>query len=1228
MSRGRIAVSIVLLQALSFLPQIVQAQNAGVAAETLFVKGQISLLQGDLKSAKSHLKAVLQIDKNFLAAYSELGKIALAEENWREGVKQFRRLLKRSAENRDAIYHLGICYRELGKNSGALLRRQHWQKAETTFLKILAHDSTTHETLHQLALLRKYQNRFREAVTLEQAQIRRRPDLPEPQIELQRLYEALINAEALKEAVDWLQQQPWKEAQLFIGEAFRHHNKLGSADSVFQTLLEAPLVSSRSQIYLMLAKNYYQQFNPERGEKYYWQAVAAIQTENDAARIFDDLKYAVSDLELPQYRALDSLTAKKTFFQQFWQHRDPYLENPWGKFNARLAEHYRRLRYAEQNYQRTDFYTPYNNPDRFNTFDFPPAYALNDRFNDKGLIYLRHGAPDESQITQEQQNPSKSAIESWRYAGTDAALTLHFALDDLVGAGGNWRFTTASASPQMVQDRPGWNQHYAALFTENDPLKIYHHEISLARESADDVWRGLITDRHSEGMLSVLYFMRLADSLFVEENFPAARQYYQQALKIYRDLTPAYLKLGKMAALEEDWHEAQKQYEEVLRRDTRHIEANYYLGICQRELGAFKIALLRQQSWGNAEKYFRRVMAHDSLYEDVIYQFALLQRDRGEYTEAIALGHEQVRRKPELPAAQVGLFGLYRYWLRHGEVKETRQWLKNQSSDEAQYFLGESLRRNGELAAAEAIFSDLLKRRLDFSRQPILLSLARTYEAQNLKQKTVASFWRAVNEITNHTDADFIFEDVKYLVTDEEWKNYRRQQTPIDKTHFFRRFWAGRDPTPAAAYNVRVAEHYRRLLYAEKEYEYDLWRNPLNRGGGFSLLKFSRAFNLNKEFNDAGLIYIRFGEPDDWATTVAAETRNMSWQYHGPEMTFHFYRQSPENNWQLTPTLSREMFADRADFDPQYFRLQNEKDPGRQMSLLARLEEESQASLATSMATDRHTWPKTTTLIDMPSYPATFRGELGQTVVEVYYGLPLRELIQKTPANITAIHVEKGLALHDTAWTEIGKLTRETVIQRADHPINNDEYFLDFLRLSAPANSYHVSLHAHAREADLLSGRKFEKLVLPDYSAPHLSASDLVLAYSIEPATRESKFVKSGQQIVPNPTRVFTADAPVAVYFEIYHLQQNREGQTAFSLEYTVSRMNEEKTLGIFGDTRKPSISLSAEREGNSEFAAEFITLDVSRLQPGDYTLMITIHDRQSKTKIAKSAELRLIRKG
>lgn len=1224
MSRGRIVLSIMLLQALSFLPQSVQAQN--VAAETLFVKGRNASLHGDLKSAKNDFKAVLQIDKNFLAAHAELGKIALAERNWREGVKQFERLLKRSAENRDAIYHLGICYRELGKNSGALLRRQHWQKAETHFLQMLSRDSTTHETLHQLALLRKYQNRFREAIALEQAQIRRRPDLPEPQFELRHLYDALIDAESLQEAVNWLQRQSWEEAKFFIGEAFRHHNKLGSADSVFQALLERPLASSKPQLYLALSKNYYQQFNPEAAEKYYWQAIAVIQTENDAARIFDDLKYAVSDSELQQYRAQDSPAAKKTFFQQFWQQRDPYLENPWGKFNSRLAEHYRRLRYAEQNFRRTDFFTPYNNPDRFNTLDFPPAYALNDRFNDKGLIYLRHGPPDENQITSEQQNSSKRVTESWRYGG-DATLTLHFALDDLVGAGGNWRFTTPSSSPQMVLDRPGWNQHYAALVTENDPLKIYNREISLARESADDVWRGLTTDRHSEGMLSVLYFMHRADSLFAEENFTAARRYYKQALKIYKDLTPAYLKLGKMAVLEENWHEAQKQYEEVLQRDTRNIEANYYLGICHRELGAFKIALLRQQSWENAEKYFRRVMARDSLYEDVIYQLALLQRDRSDYTGAIALGHEQIRRKPELAAAQIGLFGLYRYFVRHGETKETRQWLQNQSSDYARYFLGEALRRNGDLAAAEAIFNDLLKRRLDFPRQPVLLSLARIYQAQNFKPKTVAAFWRAVDEIKTQTDADFVFADVKYLVTDEEWKNYRRLQTPADKTQFFRRFWAGRDPTPAAVYNVRVAEHYRRLLYAEKEFEYDLRRNPLNRGSAFSLLKFSRAFNLNKEFNDAGLIYIRFGEPEEWATTVAAETKNMSWKYRAPEMIFHFYRHPPENNWQLTPTLSREMLADRADFDPQYFRLQNEEDPGRQMSLLARMEEESQTSLETSMTTDRHTWPKTTTLIDMPSYAATFRGEKSQTVVEVYYGLPLRDLFDKTPANVGEIHVEKGLALHDTTWNEIDKLTREAVIQRANRAPNQDEYFLDFLHLSAPPNSYHVSLHTHAREAELLSGRRFEQLVLPDYSASHLSVSDLLLAYSIDPAGKQSKFVRNGLQIVPNPTRVFAVDSPVAVYFEIYQLQKNRREQTAFSIEYAVSRMNEEKTLGVFGEARKPSISLSAEREGNSEFAAEFIALDVSRLQPGDYTLTIAVYDRQSKMKILKSAEFRLIGK-
>ncbi len=1226
MPKGKFTVLAAVLQACCILCCSVEAQQAHAVAETLFARGQALSMRGEMKAAKSAIREALRADKNFVTAHEALGKIAMAEENWGEGIKQFQRMLKRGKEHLETHFYLGICYRESGRNEGIIWREQNWEKSAEHFLRVLAADSSFQDVLYQFTLLQKYRGDYKQAIAIAQAQIRRRPDLITPQVGLLRLYRSFLRHTDPDAAVRWLQQQPWEQAQLFIGEAFRRGGEIGLADSVFQELLERPLKMPPQPLYLALAKNYYQQFVPETAQQYYWRAVESCKTELEAEYIFDELQYIVSDEELEKYRALASVEEKIAFFRGFWSQRDPKSDTT---YNARLAEHYRRLRYAEEYYVYDGFRTRLNNPDKLKDLRFPQSYTLNEEFNDKGVVYLRHGPPDEKEVTPEKKENPATVAESWLYREKENApfLIFHFTLDELLGASNNWRFTPLVSTPQAFLARADWRPVFASLYTESDRLRKYAREIDLAEESADFVAAGLATDRHSDILHSFRRLLNTADSLFAAENYAMAREHYKKALKLYKDLVPAYLRLGEIAALEENWREAKKQFQEVLARDRRNLKAHYYLGICYRELGAFEIFLLRGKSWEQAENYFKWVMAHDSLYQDVIYQFALLQRDRGLYAEAIAWGHTQVRLRPDLASAQVGLFKLYGHFIRHGEAKEVLAWLQKQSGDHARYFSGELWRRQGNWQKADSVFNNLLARQPTTSPQPILLSLAKIHYAQNSAKKAESYFWRAVDGIQDRTDADLIFEEIKYIVTDEEWKNYRHLGTLAERTNFFRQFWAKRDPTPAAPLNARLAEHYRRLLHAEKNYEYDLWRNRLAPGDDVVLLRFPRTYFLNKEFNDLGLIYIRHGEPDEQATTVAAERGNMSWRYHRrgdlPEMTFHFYRHPPEQNWRLTPTLDLELLADREDWGAEYFQLLREDNPGRQFSLRSRMGEESQASVETALATDRHTWDKKIAPLEMPGYIATFRGEQAKTIIEVYYGLPIHEIMDKTPAGIAEIRIEKGLALHDMAWNAVDEQTREIVIPRGNRTLDKDELFLDVLRAAAAPDSYHVAIHTRPQNADLLGDKHFE-VKLPDYSAPRLALSDIILAFTIAPEIKESKFVKNGLQIVPNPTRVFSLAKPVSVYFEIYHLQQDKNGETRFSVEYTLSRINAPKVLGLFGGDKKTSITVRADRQGDAAFAPEFIALEVSNLEAGDYTLIVSIRDEQNGATAMKENQLRL----
>jgi len=156
-------------------------------------------------------------------------------------------------------------------------------------------------------------------------------------------------------------------------------------------------------------------------------------------------------------------------------------------------EHYRRLRYAEKYCLDDDIDTWANNPDKLADLKFPPAYYLNDHFNDKGLIYLRHGEPSERVVTV----ASSIRNESWRYetTATTPELIFHFALDHLA-AGNNWRMVAFMRDPKILADRLFWIPAYYRYLRRDLFLQRWEIENALVQQSAAAAKIGFSTDSY------------------------------------------------------------------------------------------------------------------------------------------------------------------------------------------------------------------------------------------------------------------------------------------------------------------------------------------------------------------------------------------------------------------------------------------------------------------------------------------------------------------------------------------------------------------------------------------------------------------------------------------------------------------------------------------------------------------------------------------------------------
>ncbi|MBD3291196.1 tetratricopeptide repeat protein [candidate division KSB1 bacterium] len=719
-----------------------------------------------------------------------------------------------------------------------------------------------------------------------------------------------------------------------------------------------------------------------------------------------------------------------------------------------------------------------------------------------------------------------------------------------------------------------------------------------------------------------------ADSLFEAGNFEEAKEQYENALDLDEGLISANAGLGKIAIAREDWGEAKDRFDKVLDLDPENLEAIYYRGISYRETGKFKVLLLRKLDWDKSKKYFLQIIERDSSYRDVLFQYAKLLRYKEDYEDAVKLVHRQIRLRPDLSAPQVKLFRYYRYLISNRNTEESISWLSQQPSQEAVYFIGETYRRDKEFLKADSVFQNIMDQPKKMTEQPLLLSLAKLNYAKNEPADAERYFWLAVDSISNVVEADLVFEEMKYVLTDSELVNYEAAGSPSEWIHFFHSIWNSRNPLPASDVNIRLQQHFERLLYAEKYYEYDGFRTNFNNPDQLKYLQFSDISKLNEEYNDKGLIYIRHGEPSEKVRTAGENVPfNESWMYYGnqvmPKMIFHFLLYNSTSAWRLGPVVTHPaMLEDRMEWDHIYYQMLT-AEPIEYTSYYEEMARDSRESVIAGLKTDRVTWEENTKPLEIPFYTALFRSENGKTLLELYYAIPLEKLAEDDEYVGNEISFKKGYSLHTLDWEPV---VRENDI--VDLPVEKDQNFVGVYRSFVKPDSYNVALFIDPQETDYIGGYKFGERV-DDFNTDELMMSSIELATHIEPATDENVFVKNGLKVTPNPFREYYRSDPMNIYFEIYNLSKDAAGQTEFSIEYTLTsisldRSGLQKLIGLFTGGNKSSVTIRADRQGDSGTSVEFLAIDVNRYQAGEYELTVSVTDEHTGESFERTQTLKL----
>lgn len=715
----------------------------------------------------------------------------------------------------------------------------------------------------------------------------------------------------------------------------------------------------------------------------------------------------------------------------------------------------------------------------------------------------------------------------------------------------------------------------------------------------------------------------LGDSLFGSGDNEEACRAYEAALALDEHARNALIGRGKALLVLDLWSDAEGCFAKVLDADTADLAAHYYAGIALRETGKTKAWLLRNGDWNDARDHFFWVMRHDSTFGDVLYEHARLLDYRKEYSQAIAAGHLQLPLRPDLASVRVGLYRLYRSFVVN-DRQTAMAWLQKEATPIAYFFFAEALRRENRLDEAEKLLGDLLAGKLLPITQSMHLSLARIHAKRGNLAAAESGFWRAVDEVYTHLGADLIFEDLKYLVTDRELELYRSLATPAKKSMFFRAFWDSRNPAATGQFNVRIGEHYRRLVYAEDNFEYTGFKTAFNNPDRYKELAFPKSYSLNEEFNDEGLIYIRHGAPDQAQRSTESADPGESWLFdatdESPRRIFHFQKKNATgNNWRLLPYPEDvAMLQALIHWDTRYVDLLRGN-----ASAAARvkdaLREESRETVSRALATEEHSWKEDVTTFEFPFSIDAFRGKGDKALIDISYAIPLAQFAAGSAAPGEPRKAEIGLAIRHRDG-EVLLASLDTV----EIPPGRGEKdtFANRYRFLIPPATYAFAMHVRPLEGNSFGNWKSVKVILPP--APELALSDIQY---LLPSNVKSTLEIEGVKVVPSPFRAYPSDRPLYTYLHIYKLVKDADGKTAYRVRYYLTPMENGKPLPAIdpddpeGET---SVLLDKTRDGDEEFAAEFGALDVSGVSPGRYALTVAVTDRKRVQTVAARRELEI----
>jgi GWxTD domain-containing protein len=492
-------------------------------------------------------------------------------------------------------------------------------------------------------------------------------------------------------------------------------------------------------------------------------------------------------------------------------------------------------------------------------------------------------------------------------------------------------------------------------------------------------------------------------------------------------------------------------------------------------------------------------------------------------------------------------------------------------------------------------------------------------------------------------------QDVRWIITDQERKAFLSLSNDEERDAFIEQFWRRRNPDPDSPENTYREEHYRRIAYADEHF----------------------AAGKPGQFTDRGMIYIKFGPPDDKESHPSGglyerpiqegggETTTYpfeDWHYRyiegiGSNVDIEFVDSCMCGDYEMTidrgkkdalqhvpgagATLYEQMgMAKRSDrYQGGLESLGNGPFSGQEKSKeFDRLEQFAKLQAPPVIKfKDLESFISNHKLIVGPIFPFDVRTDYVKVtddtiLVPITLQIKNRDITFKTTdgvakgvmnilGRVSTITDRVVQTFEDTVTVEqpselLPKTLNSQDLYWKALPLRPGRYRLD-IAIKDVNNPDHVGIYARA-------------LDVPRYNDDQLSASSLILADKMERVPSKeigtgsfiigSTFIRPRVASSPGKPAVFRRDQNLNFWMQVYNLGiGEKTKQNEAKITYEIINAETQKMML---DTSEDSHKLGA----NMDQLTIEKSLPLASLQPGKYLVKIMVDDSVSKQEIAQSA--------